>query len=75
MITKEDLEKVGIIYVGTKIYPHRFFIPQIGEHNLSYPYKIEDVYKKIYEAGYDDGINRGEENKTNEIKKVLNIQL
>jgi hypothetical protein len=34
MTTKDDLERMDIIHMGSKIYPHKFFIPQVGEVHL-----------------------------------------
>jgi hypothetical protein len=73
-MTKEDLEKMGVVYLGTKLYPSKFFIPHVGEVNLHEPYRWEDVFQKIYDSGYENGTQYGESKKINEIKRVLQIE-
>ena len=73
-MTKEDLEKMGVVYVGSKLYPNKFFIPQVGEVNLYEPYRWEDVFQKIYDSGYENGTRYGEAKKIGEIKRVLQIE-
>lgn len=72
-ITKKDLEKMGVIHMNSKIHPNKFFIPQAGEVNLYEPYRFEDVLQKVYDKGFQNGINHGANAKINEIKMVLNI--
>jgi hypothetical protein len=72
-MTKKDLEKLNINYMGSKIYPKRFSVPYVGETNLYEPYSIMDIYQKIYERGKEDGIKIGESNKAKEIKSALGI--
>jgi hypothetical protein len=74
MMTKEDLEKMGIIHLERKLYPNKFFVPQIGEVNLHEPYRWEDIFQKIYDGGYENGTRNGEAKKISEIKRVLNIE-
>lgn len=73
-MTKQDLEKIGIIYLGTKLFPNRFYVPVIGEVNLYEPYNLEDIFQKVFDAGYECGTRFGEAKKTSEIKRVLNIE-
>lgn len=73
MLTKEDLEKMGIIHLGMKIYPNRFFVPQVGEVDLYPPYRWEDIFDKVYDRGYAAGVREGERRKSREIKKALGI--
>jgi hypothetical protein len=73
-MTKENLEKMGIVYMGSKLYPNKFFVPQVGEVNLYEPYRWEDIFQMIYESGYENGTKYGELKKIEEIKKVLNIE-
>ena len=40
-MTKEDLQKMGIIHLESKLYPNKFFVPQVGEVNLYEPYRWE----------------------------------
>jgi hypothetical protein len=70
-MTKEDLEKMGIIYLGSKLYPNMFFIPHVGEVNLYEPYRWEDIYQKIYDIGYVNGTRYGEAKKIGEKKEFL----
>lgn len=73
-LTKEDLEKMGIIHLESKLYPNKFFIPQVGEVNLYEPYRWEDIFQKIYDSGHESGTRYGEAKKISEIKRVLNIE-
>jgi len=73
-MTKENLEKMGVVYVGTSRHQNRFFIPQVGEVNLYEPYRWEDVFEKVYASGYENGTRYGEAKKIDEIKRVLQIQ-
>jgi hypothetical protein len=72
-MTKEDLEKMGVVYVGSKLHPNLFFIPQVGEVNLYQPYSWEDVFQEIYRSGYANGTEYGKAMKIGEIKRVLEI--
>lgn len=74
MITKQDLEKMGIIHLESKLYPNKFFVPHVGEVNLYEPYKWEDIFQKIYDSGLESGTRYGEAKKISEIKRVLNIE-
>jgi hypothetical protein len=73
-ITKQDLEKMGIIHLGSKAYPTKFYVPVLGEATLSEPYRWEDIFQKIYDGGYEAGIKCGEEKKIGEIRRALNIE-
>lgn len=73
-MTKGDLEKMGVVYVGSKLYPNKFFIPHVGEVNLYKPYRWEEVFQKIYYSGYENGTRYGEARKIDEIKRVLQIE-
>lgn len=46
-MTKEDLQKMGIIHLESKLYPNKFFVPQVGEVNLYEPYRWEDIFQTI----------------------------
>lgn len=74
MITKKDLEKAGIVYLGNNFHPDKFFIPQVGEIHLYEPYKWEDIFEKIYYVGHKNGAIYGEHKKIDEIKRVLQIE-
>lgn len=73
-MTKKDLEKFGVHYVGSKVYPNRFFVPQIGEINLYEPYSFEYILKEVYDKAYEHGTLYGEAKKAAEVRKVLNIE-
>ena len=60
--------------MGSKFYPNKFFIPQVGEVILYEPYRWEDVFQKIYDSGYENGTRYGEAKKIGEIKRVLQIK-
>ena len=64
---------MGIYYLESRLYPNRFYISQVGEANLYEPYKWEDVFKIIYDSGYEKGTEAGEKKKIEEIKRVLQI--
>lgn len=73
-MTKEDLQKMGIIHLESKLYPNKFFVPQVGDVNLYEPYRWEDIFQMIYDSGYKSGTKYGEAKKISEIKRVLNIE-
>lgn len=70
-LTIEDLEKLGIQYIGTKIKPHLFIIPYVGEVTLRPPYQMDTIFQVIYSYGKEYGIDIGKEAKIQEIKDVL----
>jgi hypothetical protein len=74
-MTKDDLEKMGVVYVGSKFNPNRFFIPHVGEVTLYEPYRYEDVLQKVYDSGYENGVRDGMFRKICEIKSVLGIKV
>lgn len=73
-LSKDDLEEIGVVSLGSKIYPNRFLIPLIEtEVDLIPPYSIEDVFKIIFERARILGIKEGMEKKCSEIKEILGI--
>lgn len=74
-MTKKDLEEIGIVHIESKLNPHRFFVPFLGEVSLTEPYDIKDIFLMLYNKGKKDGIYIGEKNKISEIKKILEIEI
>lgn len=72
-MTKEDLEKIDVFHLESKVYPNKFQISSYGEFNLHEPYRIDTIFSIIYNLGYERGVIVGKEEKANEIKKALNI--
>lgn len=72
-MTKEDLDKLGVVFIGTKLHPNKFFIPLAGEVLLSEPYRMDVIFECIYNSGYNAGLEQGAENKIKEFKRFLNI--
>lgn len=75
MITKDDLEKIGIIHMDYKLFPKRFHVPRIGEVDLHEPYNMDVIFQKIWDDGYNAGTRNGQNDKINEIKQALNIDV
>lgn len=72
-MTPEELKKIGIHSTGSKLKPREFFIPSYGDVIIPQYYKIEDIYRMIYEKGYEAGTQKGKELKAQEIKNCLGI--
>lgn len=73
-MTKKDLEKAGIVHLGSKIYPNRFYVPVLGEMDVSENYNWDDIYQKVYNKCFLDGTRYGEAKKATEIKDALGIK-
>lgn len=74
-MTKKDLEKHGIDYIGSKIHPDRFFIQTLGcSVTLDKPYNWDSILRQVYFIGNENGIAFGEAKKIKEIKRVLQIE-
>jgi hypothetical protein len=75
MLTTEDLEKIGIHDISTKFKKRLFYIDGINvEKVIPDYYDISDIYKMIFEIGFEKGVDVGKENKIEEFKKLFNIQ-
>lgn len=72
-MTIQELEKLDIVHVGSRMYPHKFFFPYVGEDILPFPYSIQDVYEIIYNKGFHEGKEYGKQLKIDEIKRTLGI--
>lgn len=69
----EEIEKLGITFIGSKLYPRKFFVPYAGEFIIPESDTIPDIYRRIYEHGVKHGVERGKELKIKEIKNILQI--
>ena len=74
ILTKQDLEEMDIISLGSKIYPNRFLIPLIYEADLTPPYNIEEVFNLLFQRGKIIGMKEGIEYNRSEIRKALGIR-
>lgn len=72
-LTKENLEKMGVIHLKSKLYPKRFFVPCVGEVNLEEPYTLENLLLMAYRSGENYGLERGKREKEIEVQKALGI--
>ena len=72
-MTIEQLEKIGIISVGDRAYPDRFYIEGIGDFTIKKPYSMKAIFQMIWEDGNRAGVITGKDQKIMEIKKVLQI--
>ena len=73
-MTIEQLEELGIYYVGTKILPDQFTTDTIGKFRLNKPYSMEQILHIIYTTGREDGVKEGKKYKIKEILNVLNLE-
>ena len=73
VLTKEQMDLLGIYSIESKIYPNRYFVPCVGEVDLYDSTRVEDIFKMVWMAGHDYGISVGQSMKISELKKVLNI--
>ncbi len=74
-MTIEELQELDVFYCGTSIKPRQFFIARVGEVTIPETAGIRYLYDLIYEAGFDDGVKRGEKNKIDQFRKLLNIEV
>lgn len=76
-MTIQQLEKMGIVYLNTKLHPNRFFVPSLGNIDIDFRRSTKEVmteiFSKIYEAGRSHAIEYGKQLKINEIKSILDI--
>lgn len=72
-MTTEELSKLGITDVSTKLHPRMFIIPEVGEVNIPVFFGVDDIFNLIYIKGYGDGMEKGKVLKQKEIRGVLGI--
>lgn len=72
-MTTEELEKLGIMSISSKLYPRKYFVPQVGEVKIPESYTIEDIFELIYEKGYENGTEKGKDLKMAEIRSCLGV--
>ena len=72
-MTTKQLEKIGIVKDGGKLKPFRHWCNATQSHIHIYKTDtLEDVVKAIYEEGIEQGIKEGKEQRSNQIKGLLN---
>jgi len=72
-MTTEELEKLGIMSIRSKLYHRKYFVPQVGEVKIPENYTIKDIFELIYEKGYENGIDNGKKIKMSEIHSCLGL--
>jgi hypothetical protein len=70
-MTAKELSRIGIGDVSTT--PRMFFVPYVGEVKIPIYYGMDDIFKLIYDKGYEDGVNKGKVLKQEEIRGVLGM--
>jgi hypothetical protein len=67
-MTPAQIEKIGLPHLKDR----KFWLPGL-EREIKIPdyYSISDIYKMVYDFGFEDGIIRGKNEKVAEIKRVL----
>ena len=75
-ITKKQLEKIGIHFDGSKIYPNKYWCNITDSHLTIYlsSYTLEDVVRNIYSEGVSVGIEEGKDLMRQEFKGLLKIE-
>ncbi|AGO47291.1 hypothetical protein Phi19:1_gp045 [Cellulophaga phage phi19:1] len=72
-MTTKQLEKIGIIRDGGKLKPFNYWCNVTQSHIKIYKTDtMEDVVKAIYEKGIEDGVKEGKEQRSKQIKGLLN---
>ena len=71
----EELEKLNIFSINSKIHPRNFIISRLGEFKIPDYYNLDCIYEMIHEEGIIEGIKRGKDMKIEEIKKCLDINI
>lgn len=75
-MTQEEIDfltKMEIYSIGSKLYPNRFFVPYIGDVDISKLSYFPTLLNRIHNKGYEEGVERGMEIKIEQIKEVLNL--
>lgn len=72
-MTTKQLERIGIIKDGSKLKPFKYWCNVTQCHmNIYKTDTMEDVVKAIYEEGIEQGIKEGKEQRSKQIKGLLN---
>jgi hypothetical protein len=71
-MTTQLLEKLGIKIVQIR-NPRILEVPGVGKIQSSPGETIADVFETVYELGFNAGLEKGKEQKANEIKNCLNL--
>jgi hypothetical protein len=74
-MTTQELENMGITDQTSKLHPRRYFIPCVGNVNIPETYSKEDIFQLIYDRGHNDGVERGKDEKIDELLSVLKIDM
>lgn len=74
-MTIKQLEKLGIIFNGSRLYPRIFYIVNFGDFKIPENYNIEDIFQLIYDKGFEVGVTKGKNDKIKEIKKCFELEL
>ena len=72
-MTTKQLERIGIFKDSTKLKPFNHWCNVTESFmNIYKTETLEDVVKRIYEEGVTDGIKEGKEQRSKQIKGLLN---
>ena len=72
-MTTKQLENIGVIKYSSKMKPFKHWCNATQTYmNISKTDTLEDVVKAIFEEGIEQGIKEGKEQRSNQIKGLLN---
>lgn len=72
-MTTKQLERIGIFKDSTKLKPFKYWCNVTQKHmNIYKTDTLEDVVKAIFEEGIEQGIKEGKEQRSKQIKGLLN---
>ena len=72
-MTTKQLERIGIFKDSSKLKPFRHWCNATQSHiNIAKNDTLEDVVKWIFEEGFEQGVKEGKEQRSKQIKGLLN---
>lgn len=72
-MTTAQLEKMDIYSSGMRLHPRRYIVPCIGECTIPENWTAEDIFTKVYQMAFEEGVEEGKNKKAEEIRNCLNI--